>query len=67
MDISTHYVIYKTKSIMDNSNYLALEEIVFDDWIANAFDTEEDAIAKLIENKMSYQDYLILKRVFLRS
>lgn len=65
MEISKKYVIFKTKPIVNNSDYLALEEVSFDDWTTNAFDTEEDAIAKIVEKEWTYEDFYILKRVYI--
>ena len=47
---------------MNSSRHKALEEVDFED-ISNAFDTEEEAIEALIEDRKTYEDFLILKTV----
>lgn len=61
MEVSTEYVIYQTRSIM-GSDSLALEKVVN----YRTFETEEQAIQYLIDEKMTYDEYLILKRVYIR-
>jgi hypothetical protein len=66
MNVLVKYVIYELNSVLGNNNYKALERVEFDSWTQNdSFDTEEDAIQALINNKMMYIDYIILKQVYI--
>jgi len=63
MDISKKYVVYELNNIMGNDNYKALEEISFDGFKQNSFDTEEEAIQALIDDEKTFVSYLILKKI----
>lgn len=53
---------------MASEKHLALEKVEFKGLVSNNFDTEEDAIQALInDDEKHYEDYVILKQVFLRS
>lgn len=65
MKTTKKYTVYKLNSIMNNSSFKALEEIEFKVWIINSFDTEKEAIKALINDGKIYQDYVILKTVFI--
>ena len=58
------YVVYELKPLL-NSNYEALQKITFDGWRSNGFETEDQAIQALIEDKLSYMEYVILKTVII--
>lgn len=66
MEVSKKYVVYELNSVMGSSRHLALEEIQFDSWISNSFDTEEEAIQALIDDDKTYTDYIILKTIHIR-
>ena len=67
MEILKKYVVYELNQIMGSEKHLALEKLEFKGWVSNNFDTEEDAIQALINDEKHYEDYVILKQVFLRS
>lgn len=66
MDILKKYVVYELNQIMGSEKHLSLERVRFKGFSAIGFDTEEDAIQALIDEKKIYQDYVILKQVFIR-
>ncbi len=65
MDIKKHYVVYELRNVMGNDEYKALSEIRFNNWKTNSFETEEDAIKAMIEDDMKYNDYVILKQIYI--
>lgn len=67
MDILKKYVVYELNSIMNSKNHLALKEVEFKGWVSNNFDTEEEAIQALINDGRYYENYVILKQVFIRN
>ena len=67
MDIVKKYVVYELNQVMGSEKHLALEKVEFKGWVSNNFDTEEEAIQALINDEKHYEDYVILKQVFLRS
>lgn len=67
MDIVKKYVVYELNRVMGSEKHLALEKLEFKGWVSNNFDTEEEAIQALINDEKHYEDYVILKHVFLRS
>lgn len=67
MEIVKKYVVYELNQVMGSKKHLALEKVEFKGWVSNNFDTEEDAIQALINDEKHYEDYVILKQVFLRS
>ena len=67
MDIVKKYVVYELNRVMGSEKHLALEKVEFKGWVSNNFDTEEEAIQALINDEKHYEDYAILKQVFLRS
>lgn len=67
MEVQVKYVIYELNKVMGSKEHLALQEVEFKrGWVSNSFDTEEAAIAALVENEMTYRDYVILKQVIVR-
>lgn len=66
MEISNKFVIYRLQSIV-GSDYKALEEVNFPGWTQNVFDTEEEAIEAIVTHKMTYEDLLILKKIYIRT
>ena len=67
MEIVKKYVVYELNRVMGSEKHLALEKVEFKGWVSNNFNTEEEAIQALINDEKHYEDYVILKQVFLRS
>jgi hypothetical protein len=67
MGIVKKYVVYELNRVMGSEKHLALEKLEFKGWVSNNFDTEEEAIQALINDEKHYDDYVILKQVFIRS
>lgn len=67
MDIDIKYVVYELNRVMGSEQHLALEKVVFNGWVSNSFDTEEEAIQALIDFTDYYADFVILKQVFINS
>ena len=65
MDVRVKYVVYELNRVMGSEKHLALEQITFKGWRSNYFDTEEDAIKALVEDEKTYEDYVILKQVYI--
>jgi hypothetical protein len=63
MTVNKTYVIYKLNNILNSDSHQALEKVRL--IISNSFDTEDEAIQFLIDQKKTYQDYLILREVFI--
>ena len=64
MEVSTRYVIYKLKPIM-GSDSQALVKVLFKGFDSNMFETEQEAIDCLVKNGMTFNDYIILKQVYI--
>jgi hypothetical protein len=67
MQIEKKYVVYELNRVMGSEQHLALEKIDFDGFLSNSFNTEDEAIEALIKDGRTYQDYLILRKVNIRS
>jgi hypothetical protein len=67
MEIVKKYVVYELNRVIGSEKHLTLEKLEFKGWVSNKFDTEEEAIQALINDEKHYNDYVILKQVFLRS
>ena len=67
MDIEIKYVVYGLNKVMGRKDHLALEAVDFSGWVCNNFNTEEEAIQALVKDEKVFQDYVILKQVFLRT
>jgi hypothetical protein len=65
MEISTRYVIYELNRVMGSERHLALEKVEFDWSTPNRFDSEEEAIKALVDNKKTHEPYVILKEVYI--
>ena len=65
MKVIKKYVVYQLKMVMGSKDHLALEEVSFKGMTFNGFDTEEEAIQALIDDERTYNDYVILKQVFI--
>lgn len=66
MEIIKKYKVYELNNVMGSSKHKALEEVEFKGWKSNNFDTEEDAVQALLDDEKIYEDYIILKTVFIR-
>ena len=67
MEVTTCYVVYEMVSIMGNGNYKAMREVEFDGFVANDFASEKDAIQALIDDKKTYDEFFILRKVYIRT
>jgi hypothetical protein len=65
MDIRVKYVVYELNRVMGSDKHLALEKVEFRGITSNWFETEEDAIKALVEDKKTYEHYVILKQVYI--
>ena len=65
MDVRVVYVVYKLNRVMGSEKHLALEEVEFRGITSNRFKTEEEAIQALVDDKKTYEDYVILKQVYI--
>jgi len=68
MDVVNRYVVYELDYVMGNESCKLLKRVEFKGWlVSNCFNTEEDAIQALIDDKKFYQKYVILKQIFIRN
>lgn len=65
MEVNKKYVIYELNRVMGSEKHLALEKVEFKGFQSNRFDTEEEAIQCLIDNKKTYEDFVILKQIYI--
>jgi hypothetical protein len=65
MEVYVKYVVYYSKGIM-GSDVKGLVEVDFRGFQSNSFRTEEDAIACIIENGLTYTELIILKQIIVR-
>lgn len=65
MEAVVKYKVYELNNVMGSSQHKALEEVSFKGWQSNSFDTEEDAINALIKDGKTFEDFLILKTVYI--
>jgi hypothetical protein len=65
MEIHVKYVVYELNRVMGSEKHLSLGEVAFKGWKSNYFETEEDAIKALVEDEKTYEDYVILKQVYI--
>lgn len=65
MDVRVKYVVYELNRVMGSERHLALEKVEFRGITSNWFETEEDAIKALVEDEKTYEDYVILKQVYI--
>jgi len=50
---------------MGSEKHLALEKVEFKGWKSNSFDTEEEAVKALLDDEKTYQDYVIIKQIYI--
>jgi hypothetical protein len=65
MNIHEKYVVYELNNIMGNERHKSLEKVGFSGFKQNNFETEKDAIQALIDDEKTYEDYVILKQVYI--
>lgn len=67
MDVYYEFVVYKLNNLLGNENHKALEKVEFGNTTANSFDSEYRATQALIESGKTYEDFVILKQVYIRN
>ncbi len=65
MTIIEQYSVYTLNTLLGNKENLVLEKAKFKTNRDNRFDSEKEAIEALAEDKMMWQDYVILKQVYI--
>lgn len=63
----TKYVVYELNRLIGSESHLTLQKVEFSGWQSNNFNTEEEAIEALIKDEKTYDDYIILRQVYLTS
>ena len=68
MEISKKFEVYQLNPVMGSRQHLSLEKVEFSTlgWV-NTFDTEDEAIQALINTGRFYEEFVILKTVYIRS
>jgi len=61
--VRAEYVVFTYSNII-GSNKLALEKVDFG-WKGNSFTSEEEAIKELIAEDKTFEDFIILKTVYI--
>lgn len=64
-DVHKKYVVYELNNVMGSEKHKALEKVNFRGMKSNNFDTEEQAIQALIDDEKTYEDYFILRVVYI--
>lgn len=67
MNVNKEYVIYELNNVMGSQQHKALEKVELNGCKPNSFETEDEAIQALIDDEKYYQDYVILRQVYLTS
>lgn len=62
MEIIKEYKVYELNNVMGSE----LEEVEFKGFKSNSFKSEEDAIQAILDDEKTYEDYVILKSVYMR-
>jgi hypothetical protein len=65
MEIRKKYVVYELNNVMGSEKHKALQKVEFLGWKTNSFDTEDEAIQALIDDTKTYEDFIILKEVYI--
>lgn len=65
MEIHEKYVVYELNSVMGSKDHLALQKVQFSGYMANSFSSEKDAIQGLVDDGRIYEDFVILKQVYI--
>lgn len=64
MDVIKKYSVYEMNNVMGSKKHKALQKVEFED-VSNNFDTEDEAIQALLNDRMHYEDYVILRIIFI--
>jgi hypothetical protein len=67
MNIIKVYVVYELNRVMGSENHLALQRVEFNGVVSNRFDTEDDAIQALIKDDKFYENYIIVREVYIQN
>lgn len=68
MEVVKYYMVYTIADLLGSKNNLVLQPVEFrNGWTPNKFDTEEEAIEALVTENKTYEDFLIIKHLFIRS
>lgn len=68
MEVVIYYSVYIIADLLGSKNNLVLQPVEFGNgWKPNRFDTEEEAIEALIKDNKTYEDFVIIKHVFIQS
>lgn len=69
MDVYYEFVVYKLNNLLgnENENHKVLEKVEFGNTTANSFDSEYRATQALIESGKTYENFVILKQVYIRN
>jgi len=65
MGVNKKFVVYELNNIMGNERHKSLEKVEFKGWRQNSFDTEEEAIQALVEDEKHYEEYLIIRSIYI--
>ena len=65
MDVDKKYVIYELNNVMGSQQHKALEKVELSGWKTNDFETEDEAIQALIDDEKTYEDFVILREVYI--
>ncbi len=65
MEVRKMFVVYELNRVMGSEKHLALQKVEFKGWQSNGFDTEEEAIKCLVDNDKTYEDFVILKQIYI--
>ncbi len=65
MNVNKKYVIYELNNVMGSQQHKALEKVELSGWKSNSFETEDEAIQALIDDEKTYQDFVILREVYI--
>lgn len=65
MNVNKKYVIYELNNVMGSQQHKALEKVELSGWKSNSFETEDEAIQALIDDEKTYEDFVILREVYI--
>ncbi len=57
MEVHKNFIVYTLNNVM-------IEKVCFKN-VSNIFDTEEEAIQALVDENMTYEEFIIVKRVYI--
>ena len=64
MKVIKKYVVYEKSKLLGSDN-IVLKKVEFGGCTYNSFDSEEEVIQKLIDEKKTYIDYVILREIYI--